>query len=219
MGTLTLTIIRTLIRSNLNESAETRITNTELNSIINDGYKDVSAKGLCYENKIAKDNIAASEKIISLVGSNVIRVNYVEYKTGATEGGKGLLCVLPQSIGYNPLSGDYPQGWFQWGQYLYIEPIPDVATYDLAVYAACYPAAVMSVDGDLPASLPVEFHECVYEYTLAFACLKLKRWGDAAAFYNNYIMNVQRKRMEFISKTPDARAMRIIPDTVEVRNG
>src|SRR4030042_1648486 len=103
MGTLTLATMRNLIRSDLNETSTTMLSNTELNSLLNDGYKDTAAKGLCYENKIAFSNIAA-EKIVDLVPATnrIIRVNYVEYKSGTTEGGWGMLGILPQAEGHIP---------------------------------------------------------------------------------------------------------------------
>jgi hypothetical protein len=213
VGTLNLGVIRNLVRQDLNETGTTMLSDAELNKIINDGYKDASAKGLCYESKITKDNIAI-EKIVSLKGSNVIRVNYVEYKTGTTEGGKGMLAIMPQAVGYVPINTSSPQHWFQWGDYLIIEPIPDVATYDLAVYATCYPSTVLSADGDLPSALPTEFAECVYLFALSFACLKLRRWTDAALAYNKYIADVQRKRVEYISKHVDVRAFHELPESV-----
>lgn len=218
MGTLTVSNIISNVQSDLNETTTTMLSNAELTIMINDGFKDTCVKGLCYENKIAKDAIAA-EKIISLVSSNVIRVNYVEYKTGSSfgnGGGKGLIAVLPQSIGYPPITTGEPKYWFQWGSYLIIDPIPTAATYSLAVYAACYPSAVLvATSADLPASnLPVEFHECVYLFTLAFAALKLKRWAEAANAYNKYISDVQRKRMEYVMKYPDGRISHEIPDSV-----
>jgi hypothetical protein len=211
MSTLTLATIRSLIRSDLNEGSTTILSDAELNTIINDGYKDAATKGLCYESKIAKNNIA-TEKIIFL-GNTVIRVNYVEYKTGTTEGGIGMLCAFPQTIGYTTIES-CPKYWFQWGQYLIIEPLPDVATYDLAVYATCYPAAVLSADSDTLSSLPVEFHECVYLFALSAAALKLRRWGDYALSYNKYISSVQQKRAEYIMKYPDSRASHELPDNV-----
>lgn len=216
MGTLTLVTIRNLVRSELNETGTTLLGSTELDAIINDGQKDTAIKGLCYENKIAFDNIAASQKIVPLLfaTNRIIRVNYVEYKSGATEGGIGLLGVLPQAIGWNSIDGNTPKHWFQWGDCLVVEPLPDVGTYDLAVYATCCPAAAMSADDSLPASLPVEFHECVYLFALAYAALKLKRWGDAANAYNRYIAEVQRKRYEYIMKYPDSKATRELPDNV-----
>jgi hypothetical protein len=214
VSTLTLTTIRSLVRSYLNTSSTTMITDAELNSIINDGYRDVASKSLCYESKITKNNISV-EKIISLKGEGVIRVNYVEYKSGTTEGGKGLICIIPQAAGHVPITASTPHYWFQWGEFLVIEPIPDAATYDLAIYAACYPATVLSADADIPSALPPEFQECVYQYAVAFSALKLKRWSEAVMEYNKYIADIQQKMSEYISKTPDPRSVRVIPDRVE----
>jgi hypothetical protein len=91
-----------------------------------------------------------------------------------------------------------------------------VATYDLNVYAACYPAAVLSADGDLPSSVPVEFHECISLYALSFACLKLRRWGEAAANYNRYITSVQSKRYEYIFKKPEESGYHDLPASVVI---
>jgi len=222
MGTLSLVTIRNLIRSDLNESSTSLLSDTELNSLVNDGYKDVAVKGLCYELEVTFSNILA-EKIIPLVfGTNrIIRVNYVEYKSGTTDGGWGMLAMLPQATGHTPAAfvnatnqTGTPQYWFQWGDYLKIDPIPDVTTYDLKVFASSYPTPALSADADLCADLPVEFHECVYLFALAFAALKLKRWGDAANAYNRYIMEVQRKRNEYVMKYPDGRFPHELPDNV-----
>ncbi len=219
MGTLTLLTIRNLIRSELNETTTTILGDSELNSLINDGYKDTTVKGLCYENKIAFDNIATTQKIVPLVWetNHILRVNYVEYKTGTTEGGLGMMGILPQTAGHIPISGNTPQYWFQWGNNLIVEPITDAATYDLAVYATCLPATVLSADGDLPTAVSVEFQECVYLFALAFASLKLRRWGDAAMAYNKYIVSVQQKRAEYIMKYPDGRFSHELPDNVTMQ--
>ena len=128
-----------------------------------------------------------------------------------------MLSVLPQTIGYNPGSL-VPQSWFQWGDFLLVEPVPDVATYDLNVFASCLPAAAIATT-DLPTSLPIEFYEDVYLFVLAFACLKLKRWADAADAYNRYIQSVQVKRAEYVLKQRDSRELRLIPDVVEIKHG
>ena len=216
MATLTFSTIKSLVRSDLNETGYTMLSETELGNIINDGYKDVTAKGLCNEVKISKSSIAA-EKVISLIGTvgggqDIIRVNYVErLATGVTTGGVGLIAVLPQTIGFLPMTTGVPQYWFQWGNYLVVEPVPTAATYDLNIYASCYPTAVMTA---AISTLPSEFHECVYTFTLAFAALKLKRWADAANAYNKYIVDVQRKRAEYIMKHPDSRISHELPDSV-----
>jgi hypothetical protein len=223
MATLTLSTIRSLIRDELNEPATTTLTNTELNSIINDGYKDVCTKGVAYENKISFTNISVSQKIVPLVfaTNRIIRVNYVEYKLGTTDGGLGMLPVLPQTVGHSGINDNTPQYWFQWGDYLVVEPLPDVGTYDLAVYASCLPSAVISSDSGTPSNLPDEFHESVFLFALAFSCLKLKRWGDFANSYNRYIFDVQRKKNEYITKYPDGRYAHELPNnvTMEQPNG
>ncbi|MFA5340234.1 MAG: hypothetical protein WC332_00510 [Clostridia bacterium] len=207
MSTLSLSGIRTLIRSEINEATTTSLTDAELNSIINDAYKDTSVKGLCYESKIAKTNITS--KIISLASDNIVKINYVEYDLGTSC--LGMIQSNVPTIGHTPVDGSTPQYWFKWGDYLIVEPVPDVSTYDLNLYASCYPAAVLSGDTDTLVSLPIEFHECVYLYSVAFSCLKLKRWGDFVSFYNRYIESVQSKKMEYISKFPEVRQQQDIP--------
>jgi hypothetical protein len=255
MATLTFAKIISNVRSDLNESGTTGLSDAELRLIVKDGLKDTAVKGLCYEQKIAKTDIPA-RKIVSLVGSGVLRVNYVEYKSGTTQGGAGLMAVLPSTFGHTNLDGTSPQYWFQWGEYIMLDPTPDVAAYDLEVYAACYPTSIASgslvvgttyvidlvgtttwatagaaaetLGTEFVASatsagtgtavtmsqLPVEFHECVYLFTLAFAALKLKRWGDAANAYNKYIIDVQRKRNEYIMKYPESRLALELPSNV-----
>lgn len=215
MATMTLTKYRSVIRSLLNESSTTSLSDTELNTIINDGYKDVCAKALCYESRLTKENVSAAEKLISLVGLNVIKVNYVEYYTSNL----GMMEVLPTTVGHVPINGYSPQYWFQWGDYIYIEPAPDVATYDLYLYASLYPAAVLSSDSDTPSSVPEEFHEEILNFATAYSCLKLKRWGDAAFFYNKYIANIQKKKMDYMKRFVEPRTIKELPDSVTVTNG
>jgi hypothetical protein len=211
MSTLTLSTIRSLIRSEINEATTTSLTDAELNSIINDAYKDTAVKGLCYESKIVKSNITS--KFISLASDNIVKINYVEYDLGT--GCLGMIQANAPTIGHTPIDGSSPQYWFKWGDYLIVEPLPDVSTYDLNLYASCYPFAVLSGDNDLPSSLPVEFHECVFLYSVAFSCLKLKRWGDFGSFYNRYIESVQVKKAEYVSKFPEVRQQQDIPRRVK----
>lgn len=215
MATMTLTKYRSVIRSILNETSTTSLSDAELNILVNDGYKDVCAKALCYESRLTKENVSSAEKLISLVGLNVIKVNYVEYYTSPL----GMLSVLPTTVGHIPINGSTPQYWFQWGDYIYIEPAPDVSTYDLYVYAALYPDATMSSDSDTPTYVPEEFHEDILNFATAYACLKLKRWGDAAFFYNKYIAVIQKKKMDYLKRFVEPRTIKEIPDTVTVTNG
>jgi hypothetical protein len=212
MATLTLSIIRSLVRSGLNEANNAAITDTELNAIANDGYVNTAVKGLCYEQKITVSNIPASVDLIPLYGYNVVKVNYMEYSGE----GLGMICINPQNIGHITIDGQNPQFWFQWGNFVKIEPLPDVATYSLNLYVSCYPTTAMTSDTDTPSLIPVEFHECVYLYTLAFACFKLKRWQDAITNYNRYAEIVQKRRGEYVSKFPETRANLDLPKTVRM---
>jgi hypothetical protein len=225
MATLTLAGIRNLIRSNLNVTATVLLTDTELNTIINDGYKDVCVKGFASEIKISKNVL--TDKIISIAAESptVIKINYVEYKSGDTEGGWGLLRCQPQTIGHNDASlinvtngTGSPKYWFQWGNNLVIEPTPDVSTYHLSIYASCYPVSLITGDTGTLASLPLEFHECVMLFATAFAAIKLRKWTDFVTFYNRYISNVQQKRGEYINKYPEGRAAYQIPVDVSMVN-
>lgn len=213
MATLTLSTIRSLVRDEINKTSTIVVTDTELNTIINDGYKDVAVKGLCYEKKFSFANIYANGRVVPLTGNNIIRVTYVEYAISSSEV-NGIQQIQPTTIGYVDDNDSTPQYWFQWGDNLVIEPIPNVGTYDINVYAACYPDEAMSLDADTPHDLPESFHECIPKFAKAFVCLKLKRWGNAVANYNEYILNVQRKRLEYIEKIAETKKDKIIPETV-----
>jgi hypothetical protein len=199
----TLTKYRSAIRSYIN----TTLSDATLNQIINDGYKDVCVKALCYETQLKKNNI--TDKLVSLVGDKVVKVLFVEYY------GKpiGMQRVVPNVVGVAPISGSAPQFWFQWGDYLYVEPFPDVETYDLYAYAACLPPTILSSDSDYPV-FSAEYHEDLLNFSIAFAFLKLKKWGEASYFYNKYIRSVQGKRKARLS----TRADREIPDIVRFEN-
>ncbi len=204
MSILNLGTIRTLVRSNLNETTTTPITDTELNSIANDGYINVAVKGLCYEQKIAVNNIPSNVDLIPLDGYNIVRVNYIEYSSPDLP--LAMMSVNPQTIGHMVIDGSSPQFWFQWGNYVKIEPLPDTSTYDLNLFVSCYPAIPMIADTDVPSLIPAEFHECVFLYTLAFSCMKLRRWNDAINYYNRFTESIQKEKSEYYSKFAEVRA-------------
>ena len=216
MATLTLLGIQNLVRSALNEPSTSSgiVTSTELTAAINDGYKDVAAKALCYEAIVTKDNIPASVKLVSLIGSNVVRVNYAEYYISSASGGRGVMNQLPNIFGHRTPDDYTPHWWFQWGDFLIVDPSPDVATYDLNLYCSCYPAAVLTNPTDIPSSLPSEFLEDIIQFATSRIAFKLKRWNDAAMAYNRYIVSVQRKRYEYVAKNMDHYQLTKIPGSV-----
>jgi hypothetical protein len=209
---LTLATMRNLIRSSLNESTTTSFTDAELNTILNSGYVDVAVKGLCYERQISKTDISSSIRMIPIATDNIIKINQVEYDFGS--GCRGMLQVFPQTIGHTLIDTYVPQYWFRWNDYLTVEPLPDAGTYDLNIYAACYPTTAMSADGDTAALLPLKFQECVYMYGIAFALFKLSRWADAIMAYNKYIESVQSKKFEYIIRPIEDRNTHELPARV-----
>jgi hypothetical protein len=213
MATMNLLKYRNQIRSALNQGSENVISTTVLNTIINDGYKDVCCKSLCYESRIDKPNISSALKLISLVGLNIIKINYLEYYTFPI----GIQKITPSAAGHLSSTDKEPLYWFQWGDYLYIDPGPDVSTYDLYLYSSIYPPTILSADSDAPA-IPVEFHEDILSFSLAFSCLKLKRYSDMIYYYNQYTASVQGKRKAYISKRVDPKFIREPIDTVIMVN-
>ena len=209
----TFSLIKSLIRDELNELSTVRLSETELGAIVNDGYKDASVKSLAYEKKIAKTNIAAGERLISLAGENVIKINYVEYDLGSS-GCVGMVKITPSMVGFVPIDGYTPQYWYQFGDFLVVEPVPDVGTYDLNVYASCYPDTAMAAAGDTPANLPLEFHDSLVDIGQCYAAMKLCRWGASSSSYNYYHQTMRAKQLEYIKKIADRRSYRAIPDAV-----
>ncbi len=216
MGTLARLTINNLVRSDLNEPTQTKLLDTELNAIITDGYRNVAILGLC--NAITKTlTLSEGVKIYPIPETTEIAIRplYVQHAD------KGLLSIFSQVVGHNDGAGlttaiGTPRFWFPWGDLIVLEPAPNAAAVSATtkVHCACYPAVTLAADASLPTALPVEFHECVYDYALAFAALKLRRWGDASLAYNRYITNVQRKRYEYAMRFSDPKGLRDIPDNV-----
>lgn len=217
MSTLNLRTIRSLIRYQHNDQDNNLLSDYFLNLLINDGYKDVSIKGVSYESRVSKANIYSGSGQVSLSSSNPIRPAFVSYDTGTGE--IGLAKIIPQALGHIPTQGDYPQFWFPWGDIIVIDPVPAVATYDLFAYCAIFPTAALTLDTDTPTNLPPEFHECVYMYALAWSNLRLRQWANFVTQYNDYHAELTRRKNEYITKHPDLVTVRALPDVVEITYG
>jgi len=127
---------------------------------------------------------------------------------------KALLKIKPTDVGYVSLNGTYPQYWFPWGNYIAIEPVPD-AQYQLLFYIADYPEYELTEDSDIPYDLPFEFHPCVVDFALYTLSMKLKRWEQAARYYNAYVRNLKIRKAEYVKRKAEQRAIHNIPDNVK----
>ena len=126
------------------------------------------------------------------------------------------LRITPHRLGHIPLHGETsPKYWFQWGNYIVIEPTPD-ATYDLNAYVSIYPSDQMSSDADEP-EIPKEFQEAIVPYIVMIAKLKDRKYQEAAIRYGEYISTLQSSIDKYIRRRP-ARVQDIrLPDLVRTR--
>lgn len=226
----TVDTIEDILRSELNEYSTIRISAAEVLAAINDAQLHVATRSLCIEKEILEVTVSGR----NTVKSYGIRTNYVEliseddlvvftdddvtfedddveWNTIAASADLkiGLQCILPTNIGSVPLNNStYPEYWFNWGDYLVIEPVPD-ARYILKLYYADYPIQLTGDSSVL--EVPKEFHQCVIDYALHLLSIKLQRWTDVALYYNKYLTSLQMATVIYVRKFPDTKASREIP--------
>jgi hypothetical protein len=212
-----------IIRQELNERAMERITPNQVLDSINDGYKEVSSRAFCVEHEDLVSTVSG-ERLVKFSGNRVNKITYQQ----------ALVKVTPESFGVVPLKGDAPQFWFQWGQYVVLDPVPDKA-YQLKLYVSDYPLEGMERDliiftdtsaqvfldtgrewqredmNDYPSDMPAEFHECIADFALYALSVRLKKWGQVSYHYNNYIANLSTRKTEYINRKAEARGDRWLP--------
>ena len=128
---------------------------------------------------------------------------------------RALLKIDPRMAGHTTvLATSYPRYWFPWGKYIVIEPVPDAA-YPLLLFVSDWPAEELVNNSDTPTDLPDEFHPCVVDFALYVLSLKLKKWRQAAKYYNNYIKNLKIRKQAYINRKAEQRAIHNIPDNVK----
>lgn len=84
---------------------------------------------------------AVTVKDVRTVDTNVYKVLYVEY-VPATGRPTMLGKIDPLKTGHYPIDGTYPQWWFELGDQIGIEPIPDAA-YALRLYVCDIPKLII----------------------------------------------------------------------------
>ena len=94
--------------------------------------------------------------------------------------------ITPQHLGHIKLHGLItPQYWFQWGNYIIIEPRPTIA-YNLNVYVSGYPSDQMSADENTP-QISTEFQKAIPYYVCMMAKFQAKQYSEFSFYYNLYI--------------------------------
>ena len=202
--------LKSRVRTVLNESTAGFWTDAEIARLLNDGERDIAIKTCCLQNVDALTTAlyATMYRKVQFSGHKVM---YLEY---AATTPVGMQKIRPQQLGQLPTE-TVPKYWFQWGQYIIIDPLP-AASYNLNAYIADYPQYEMYSDADVP-QIPYDFQEDIVNYAVYMALMKDKKWGRAAAVYQQYIASLQVKRIKYVEIYPESRAMKVVPETIEYR--
>lgn len=124
--------------------------------------------------------------------------------------------ITPHNLGHISLRGvTTPQYWFQWGNYIVIEPVPDAA-YNMNAYVSVSPSADMSGDTDVP-QIPYEFQEALVPYTVMLGLARAKRYGESAVKYAEYILLLQSLIDKYIRRNPSRLLDVRLPDMTKVK--
>jgi hypothetical protein len=127
---------------------------------------------------------------------------------------QGLLKVIPTVLGYAPIEDNYPGYWYPWGNYVILEPVPD-GVYSLNVFSSGVPGTELTLSTDYPTGLPEEFHPCIVDFACYVLSFKLKKWQQAARFYNIYIKNLNARKKEYMDRKAERRNVHSLPLNLE----
>jgi hypothetical protein len=237
----TTNIIEGLVRAELNEYSEETVSSSEILAIINFGYRDIATRGLCIERDegavtrinsnliklpswrkinyvelVSFDNSVVYQDTLDVIFQDTDDVTFFKTELVSGFARRSIPCELPSVVGYKGWNGPQPQAWFQWGDFLYIEPLP-TARYLFILYFSDLPTLPI-VQGE-PIELPMEFCLSLVMFTTSTVSIKLRRWADVVRYYNQYILLLQTARNLQIKKKIDSRSSHVVPDSVGVKNG
>ena len=124
--------------------------------------------------------------------------------------------VTPHHLGHISKRGETtPEYWFQWGNYIVIEPLP-TSVHTLKLYVSSSPTNQMSADGNSP-QISYEFHDAIPLYAIAMGFLKARKYQRSALVYGEYISMLQGLINKYIRRRP-ARIVDIrLPDLVHTK--
>ena len=94
-----------------------------------------------------------------------------------------------------------------------IEPVPD-DEYVLKLFIADYPSTALVNTTDIPTELPPEFRPCIIDFACYVLSIKLRRWKQAAVYYNIYIRNLKIRNAAYMKRKVEQRAIHMIPGNV-----
>jgi hypothetical protein len=130
--------LETTIRMYLNEATAKFYTQAEIWNWISAGSRDISRRALCVRRILE----VQTDHNVRSIPTNSLKVMYVEY-VGTRP--KMLTKIDPLKIGHYPLNGTAPQYWYDLGDTIEIEPLPD-DIYNLKLYVAGNAKLTSNVD-------------------------------------------------------------------------
>ena len=123
----------------LRESTASFWTDAQLTIYINEAVRTIAQRVDAYRTISTAYSTAALTRTVAFSGYKCLAVEYNE---------KALIKITPLQLGHIKLDGILPQFWFEYGNYIGIEPIP-ADIYPLTLYLASIPTALSGVN-DVP---------------------------------------------------------------------
>lgn len=196
MSMYSLKDIRDDIRDLLNEADTTALPDATLNSIINDTVLDMVIKSRCISSIVE----VSTSALTRTVAADYVKVEAVELASKE----KTLSRIEINEIGRSEYkSGLEPQFWFETGANIALDPIPN-AVYDLNLYVSAYSDAEMTLDGDIPFSVPLEFLPLIIIGSVAAVLMKDRRFADAQEMFAMYENEIAFHRSDLVLSVEDS---------------
>ncbi len=122
--------LETIIRTYLNESTASFYTQTEIYRWLSLAAENISLKTFCTR-RILNVCTNANERF---VGVNALKIFFVEYVPSI---GRSIMLgqIDPLKLGNSRVKGNNPQFWYEYGNGVHIEPVPN-SNYNLRIYVA-----------------------------------------------------------------------------------
>ena len=199
--------LQSRVRDRLNEATASFFSTTQITAWINDGENDIALKGLCLESIQSKSTTST----VRTVAVTCIKVHHVEYIPTGTN--VGLIKINPLQIGRAiDDTVTTPQCWFQWGQAIGIDPVPD-DTYALKIYTSIHSITGLSEATDEPA-IPPEFIPLIIDFAVYRGLLRDNQYAKAAEIYVPYINKLKQVRNRVLERYSNIRKDMSIPNTI-----
>jgi hypothetical protein len=197
-------------RSYLCEVTASFFSQAEIWQWLSASAKDIAQKTLCVRRIVDAVTITSTRN----VATDVYKVLHVEY-IPATGRPQMLQKIDPLRVGHYPFNGATPQYWYEFGNNIGIDPLPN-AVYTLKLYVADLPkmyqigAPNTLVEADFTAStdqteLPTAWQHLLALYATIGGLVKDNRDGPAQMLMNIYNNELAYLKQNMVDIIPDGK--------------